>query len=433
MKIAILGFGLQGRSAYEYWNNSGNQVTVCDMSESLDLPDGVEARLGPDHLKNLDGFDLIVRSPVVHPKDIVAANSAEILEKVTTVTNEFMKVCPTRNIIGTTGTKGKGTTSTLITKMLETAGKRVHLGGNIGTPPLDLLHEDIQSDDWVVLELANFQLIDLKYSPPLAVCLMVVPEHMDWHKDIDEYITAKQQLFVHQAAEDTAVYYAANDYSQHIAGVSPGQKVPYMKSPGADVLEGNVVIDNQIICGVDEIKLLGKHNWQNVCAAVTAFWQVEQNTEAARQVLTTFTGLEHRLEFVREFDEVKYYDDSFGTTPETAMVAIEAFEQPKVVILGGSDKGASYEGLAKTIKENNVRSVVLIGDTAPAIRKALEEAGFTNIVDGGSIMPKILETARNQAKSGDIVLLSTGCASFGLFKNYKDRGEQFRANVQAVA
>ncbi len=432
MKIALLGYGSQGQAAYEYWNHDGNELTVCDMSEKTELPQGSKSQLGEDYLKNLDTFDLLVRTPALHPKDIVAANSPAILEKVTTVTDEFIKVCPSRNIIGVTGTKGKGTTSTLIAKILEAAGKKVHLGGNIGTPPLEMLKAGIQPDDWVVLELANFQLIDLKHSPHIGVVLMVEPEHMDWHADMDEYISAKQQMFKFQSTNDIAVYYSQNPNSQHIASVTAGHKIPYMKYPGADVIENIVTVDGQAICDVNEIKLLGKHNWQNVCAAVTAVWQITQNTEALRSVLTSFKGLEHRLEFVRELEAVKYYDDSFGTTPETAIVAIEAFEEPKVVILGGSDKGATYEKLAQAVVDNNVRFVVTIGVTGPAIAAALRKADYKNILEGGNTMQAIVDMARKKAWSGDIVLLSTGCASFDLFKNYKDRGEQFKQVVQSL-
>lgn len=179
MKIAILGYGEQGRAAYEYWNRNGNNITVCDQNESVELPANVDKQLGKNYLHDLEIFDLIVRSPSVHPSDISDANSSAILDKVTTVTDEFFRVCPTKNIIGVTGTKGKGTTSTLIARMLEADGKTVHLGGNIGTPPLDMLKAGIEDKDWVVLELANFQLIDIKHSPHIAVCLMVVPEHMD--------------------------------------------------------------------------------------------------------------------------------------------------------------------------------------------------------------------------------------------------------------
>jgi UDP-N-acetylmuramoylalanine--D-glutamate ligase len=432
MKIAILGYGLQGRSAYEYWRD-GNEITVCDGNEHLELPNDVERQLGPDHLKGLDRFDLIVRSPIVHPAAIVAANSPAILEKVTTVTNEFFKVCRTKNIIGVTGTKGKGTTSTLIAKMLAADGKRVHLGGNIGIPPLDMLKDGIRQDDWVVLELANFQLIDLKYSPPIAVCLMVAAEHLDWHADEAEYFAAKGQLFAHQTRNDVAVYFAENDLSRQIAEHGDGRKIPYFVEPGALVKDGGIMIGGQRICPTNELKLLGEHNWQNACAAVTTVWQITQNTEAMRSVLTTFSGLEHRLELVRELDGVRYYDDSFGTTPETAIVAIEAFVEPKVLILGGSDKGADYTKLATVVSKSSIRKVLLIGEQAGRIKTALEAAGVTDTMSGGGDIGEIVATAREQAQPGDIVLLSPACASFDMFKNYKDRGEQFKRAVQAAA
>jgi len=432
MKVAILGYGEQGRSAYEYWKSQGAEITICDQSETLELPLDVDKHQGETHLNHLDAFDLIVRSPFVKPADIVAANTPEIAEKVTTVTNEFFRVCPAKNIVGVTGTKGKGTTSTLIAKMLEADGKRVHLGGNIGIPPLDLLKNNIQPDDWVVLELANFQLIDLQYSPHIAVCLMVVPEHLDWHRDVNEYYTAKTQLFRHQTPDDFAIYYAANEDSKRIASTGKGWLIPYMERPGAFVENEQIVVDNQPVCSVRDLKLLGQHNWQNACAAITAFWKVSQNLEAIRQVLTTFSGLEHRLEFVREVNDVKYYDDSFGTTPETAMVAIQAFGQPKVVILGGSDKGASYDELAKVVATSNVRHALTIGKMGPKIAEALIAAGYDNGMSGGGTMKDIVDEAAKLAEPGDVVLLSTACASFDMFKNYKDRGEQFKAAVLAL-
>lgn len=435
MKIAILGFAGQGRSALDYWNDGTNEITVCDQDTTLKLPEGVDSRLGKNYLKDLDKYDLVVRTPALHPKDILAANQQQpnILDKVTSVTNEFMKVCPSRNIIGVTGTKGKGTTSTLIARMLEAAGLHTHLGGNIGIPPLDLLKNGVKPSDWVVLELANFQLIDLKTSPHIGVCLMVVPEHMDWHADMEEYVSAKQQMFIYQSEQDIAIYYSQNDDSIRIAAASKGQHIPYFSPPGAHIDGDNIVIDERPVCSVADVKLLGKHNLQNVCAAITAVWQVAQDASAIRWVLGTFSGLEHRLELVKETDGVKYYDDSFGTTPETATVAIEAFEEPKVVILGGSDKGASYEKLAMTIKNHNVRKVLLIGQTAPAIKKALRAVGYKDYVSGGDSMETIVKKAQKYAQKGDVVLLSTGCASFDMFKNYKDRGEQFKKSVLALA
>lgn len=433
MKVAILGFADQGRAAYEYWK-SDNDITICDSREDIELPSGVESQLGKNFLDNLERFELIIRgAPSIHPISIIDANSPAIMGKVTTVTNEFFRVCPTKNIIGITGTKGKGTTSTLIAKILEAARKKVHLGGNIGTPPLDMLKASIKSEDWVVLELANFQLIDIRYSPHIAVCLMVVPEHLDWHSDINEYLAAKQQLFAHQSADDLAIYYAKSRNSRLIASTSPGVKIPYMKAPGATVNDDLIIIDGQTVCHTSELKLLGRHNWQNVCAAITAVWVITQDIEAMRSVLTSFSGLEHRLEFVLESNDVEYYDDSFGTTPETAIVAIQAFDRPKVVILGGSDKGAGFEKLAQTVKDGNVREVLTIGKTGPVIGQALLHHGFQNISEGGRTMSEIVANASRLAQPGDVVLLSTACASFDMFENYKDRGEQFRQAVQALS
>lgn len=433
MKIAIAGYGVQGKAAYEYWNTPGNQVVICDQNEQLEVPPGIETRLGPSYLEKLQDFDLIIRSPFLHPRQIIAAaGSASILDKVTTVTDEFLRVCPTKNIIGITGTKGKGTTSTLTAKMLEAAGKKVHLGGNIGIPPLAMLSAPIGPNDWVVLELANFQLFDLRHSPHIAACLMIVPEHLNWHTDMEEYIRSKMPLFRHQTPQDIAIYYADNEASHRIASESPGAKIAYYAEPGAYVQDNHIVIDNQRICEVHELKLLGQHNWQNICAATTIVWQVVQDIPAIRSVLTTFSGLEHRLELVRTVDGVRYYDDSFGTTPETAIVALQAFAEPKVVILGGSDKGADFDELASAVIKGKVRRVISIGETAPAIEMALEQQGFTAISPGGNTMSEIVQAARTVAKPGDVVLLSTGCASFDMFENYKDRGEQFHQEVGAL-
>ena len=427
MKIAIVGFGKEGRAAYDYWRDS-NDITICDQKNEIEAPEGVTTQLGDEYLANLDVFDLVVRSPFVRPDALKVS-----AEKITSNTNEFIKICPTRNIIGITGTKGKGTTSSLIAKLLEAAGKTVHLGGNIGVAALELLKNDIKPDDWVVLELSSFQLIDLQQSPAIAACLMIAPEHLDWHKDVNEYYTAKQQLFSHQTEEDVAVYFAGNEQSQQIASAGAAVKIPYFATPGALIVDGTVTINDQIICRTNELKLVGAHNWQNVCAAITTVWGITQDVEPIRQVLTNFQGLPYRLEPVATVGGVTYYNDSFGTTPETASVAVQAFAQPKVLILGGSDKGADYASLAQVVASATMRKVLVIGDQAARITTALTTAGFTDIIPGGDSMPAIVETARSVSEPGDVVLLSPACASFGMFKDYKDRGNQFTAAVQSLA
>lgn len=421
---------MEGQSALPYWLEKGADITVCDQDPNKDVPEGVKKQLGADYLDNLDRFDVIVRTVGMHPKVILDKNPG-VEDKITTNLSEFVQACPTKNIIGVTGTKGKGTTSSLIVKMLEAAGKQAFLGGNYGVPAFSFLPK-LTEDSWVVLELSSFMLYDIKYSPHIAVCLMVAPEHLDWHDDEDDYVRAKSNLFAHQNDNDIAIYYADSLTSHKIASHSPGRKIAYYDVPGAYTYEGEIIIDQTVLCKTNELKLLGQHNWQNVCAAVTAVWQITQSPDAIRRVLTTFTGLPHRLEFVREFEGVKYYDDSFGTTPETAQVAIEAFSKPKVLILGGSDKGASYDKLAQTIANAKMRKVIVIGIMANKITEALHKFGFTDITPGGNTMKEIIDTCHGVAKKGDVVLLSTACASFGMFKDYKDRGNQFKTVVHAL-
>lgn len=430
--VAIVGYATEGRVSAEYYAAQGYAVTICDRNEQINVPKPYKAQLGESYLGSLDKFDVVVRSAGIHPNIILAVNPS-IRERLTTAVDEFLRICPTIHVIGVTGTKGKGTTSTLIARLLEADGKTVHLGGNIGRSPLEFAN-DIKPTDWVVLELSSFQLIDLGRSPHIGVCLMVVPEHLDWHHDLGEYIAAKKQLFTYQTRTDIAIYYAGSDLSCRIAGTGSAELVPYYAEPGAEVIDDETIqIDGQMICAVDELGLLGRHNWQNICAAITAVWEAGvHDTEVIREVITSFLGLEHRLEFVREVSEVKYYDDSFGTTPETAIVAVQSFAQPKILILGGSDKGASYDELARVVAEDNVRTVVLIGDQAARIQKSLEKAGFTSFVAGGKTMKDIVRACSETAQPGDVVLLSTACASFDMFKNYKDRAAQFVAAVHTL-
>lgn len=442
MNVAILGYAVDGISAAKYWSDLGNDITICDQKTDLQIPNWASARLGKHYLNDLHQFDLIVRSPGVHPADIVDANpeTPDILNKVTTCINEFFVKCPAP-IIGVTGTKGKGTSSTLIYELLKTAGKKVFLGGNIGTVPLDFLHE-VTPDSWVVLELSNFQLIDFTGRPQVAVCLMLVPEHQDWHKSIEEYYGAKQQLFVSQADEDITVYNADNETSVKITAVSRGKKWPYVVPSETEVVfekegvyvEGDTIyMKERPVCKIEHVALLGRHNLENVCAAIAATWQIiNGDTELITRVVRAFTGLEHRLEFVREVDGVKYYNDSFATTPEATVAAIKAFKEPKVLILGGHDKGIPFYDLINAVVHYNVRQAVVIGDTGEKIIELLVSRGFEKITLGGNTMTEIVQAAKNAAQPSDVVLLSNGCASFGLFQNYKDRGNQFKNAVNAL-
>lgn len=434
MNIAIIGYGSQGASAYEYWSGPEHSITICDKNTDLSIPKGAASRLGDDYLDNLNDFDLIIRSPSIHPNDIEAHNSdVTIQSKVTTNTNEFFKVCPSKNIIGVTGTKGKGTTSTLITRMLEAAGKRVHLGGNIGTPPLEMLKNGISADDWVVLELANFQLIDLKYSPTIAVCLNVVNEHIDWHTNEAEYYAAKSQLFAHQAAKDVAIYYAPSQTSLQIASKSKGRLIPFYAAPGAHVDQDKVIIADQILCSVQEIGLLGKHNWQNVCAAVTAVWNVTQDTEAIKYTIVQTKNLPFRTEKTTVLRGVNIYNDSFATAPDATLAAANAVTEEKVLMIGGYDRGNDLEHFALELqKVSRLKKVVIYGQSADRIAKALTQHGFSNYVVTTGDFRDIVSTALEFCAESDALVFSPGFASFDMFKNFEDRGIQFNNVIEQL-
>lgn len=437
MKVAIVGLGSQGMSSLEHWQKLGEDVTVIDANDQIEVPKGVKAKLGHGCMDDIDDYDLIVRAPIVHPKWILAVskNPEKLQPKITSNTNEFFRVCPTKNIIGVTGTKGKGTTSTLITEMLRTAGKRVHLGGNIGIPPLELLKDDIKPDDWVVLELANFQLIDLKYMAHIAVCVMVNPEHLDWHEDFEEYIAAKQQMFIHQTEKNVAIYYSDNEHSESIADASPGIQIPYMAPPGAYVKDDTIVIDDQEICKVGELKLLGKHSWQNICAALTAVWQITQDVASLRKAILEFSGLPYRIELRREVDGVRYFNDSFATGIGATIAAIEAIPGSKVLILGGFDRGLDLDELAESLLRHNdqIRKVVLIGASAERLEEVFKLHKFTNYDrTEAKTMSEIVAFAKQRAEVGDAVVLSPAFASFDMFKNFEERGNRFNEAVEAL-
>jgi UDP-N-acetylmuramoylalanine--D-glutamate ligase len=430
LHVAIIGFGVEGASALHYWQDRGASVTVCTRNPKRRPPEGVRAHVGPDYLHNLDRFDIIVRTASVHPRDIVAA-SPGVEDRITSVVDEFLRVSPTRNIIGITGTKGKGTTSSLTARMLEAAGHKVWLAGNIGRSPLDFIN-DISPDDWVVLELSSYQLFDIKHSPRIGAVLMVEPEHLTWHADYTDYQNAKSQLFAHQTAHDTAIYFADSEVSHDIASVSPGKKIPYCASPGAYVQNDEIIIDDTVLCAVDEVKLLGQHNWQNICAAATVTWQIAQAPDAIRQVITTFSGLDHRLEPVRELDGIRYYNDSFASAPPAAEAAIMAIPGHKVMILGGYDRHLPLDNLVVTIKEQagQLRSLLLIGESAGRLAEELKRADFTNFhVSQATTMGEIVTQARSLARSGDAIVLSPGFPSFDMFDNFEDRGLQFKKEV----
>lgn len=426
-KVAIIGLGVEGRSAYRYFAAQGAEITVFHKERPADLPADVKV-VEEAHATELFGYDVVVRSPAVPPSSIHTDG------RVTTVTKEFFSVFDPTRIIGVTGSKGKGTMSALIAGMLEAAGKRVHLAGNIGVPTLDLL-PDIRDGDYVVLEMSSFQLWDMETSPHIAVIGMITPDHLDVHKDFDEYISAKANIARYQKPEDIIIYHPTNVHSKWIADQSPAAtKLRYDTPEAAHIEHDSIVIAEQKICKVSDVQIPGQHNLENICAALTAAWQVTQDAEALGRAIREYKGLEHRIEFVRNVEGVDFYDDSFAASTSAAVVAAQAFAAPKVMILGGYDRGIDLEPMVKELITTNIRKVLLIGQTAPRLAELFEAAGKRELTEqlGTSGMADIVKRAQEIAQKGDVVVLSPGSASFDMFKDYKDRGDQFKEAVRAL-
>ncbi len=428
MKVAIAGYAIEGKANYDYFAAQGHDITILDERDTLDdAPKNVPTRLGLGAFKNLDDFDMVVRTASMNPAKLVSA------KKVWSSTNEFLEKCPAP-IIGITGTKGKGTTSSLIASILRAASRTVHLVGNIGVPPLEILSK-IKQDDIVVFEMSSFQLWDVKKSPHIAVVLMIEPDHLDIHASFDEYVNAKQNIASHQTEADSTIFNSKNMYAGMIAFGSPGRKIPVQSQEAAHVKDGYFWYSDKKLCSVDTLKLPGVHNQDNACAAIAAVWEYAQDAHLIERGLAAFDGLPHRLKYVRRVKGVAYYDDSIATTVGSAIAAIAAFPQPKILILGGSSKGVvDFSELAKKSAEGEVKCALLIGEQASVIEKSFAKFDWlrTESFDSSFTMKDIVRRASELSEVGDVVILSPACASFGMFKNYADRGDQFVAAVNAL-
>jgi UDP-N-acetylmuramoylalanine--D-glutamate ligase len=424
-KVAIVGIGVEGQSSEKFFKRHGANVTVLDQKQ------------GKDYLKDLDSYDLIVRSPGVKISDLEKFVSKD---KITSQTKIFFDLveCP---IIGVTGTKGKGTTSTLIYEMLKRDGRNVFLGGNIGTPVLDFIDE-VTTSTWVVLEMSSFQLQDLNKSPHIAVMLMITSEHLDYHKNVEEYVSAKRNIISHQTKSDFAIlnrdYPASNESDVYTDG-----KV-YFVSREREVEEGCFALGGQIVLRVngdsipvidtDLIGLRGDHNHENACAATIAAYLAGVKIESIKITLNSFKGLEYRLESLGKINGVEYFNDSFSTTPETAIAAIKSFQNPEILILGGSSKNSDFTELGQVISASqNIKAIIGIGEEWKRIKEEIKGLKSDVIViEGATTMNQIVQAASKIATEGDVVLLSPACASFGMFENYKDRGNQFKEEVNKL-
>lgn len=432
-KIGVLGLGIENYFLVKYIldNQIKCQITICDSRNKKQLAEkyaelsgqaNIFWKLGNDFNKNLKKFDILFRSP---GWPMFCPGIKEALKgqaQLSSPMELFFQISPTKNIIGITGTKGKGTTSSLIYEILKMAKKKVWLGGNIGVAPFSFV-DKIKKNDWVVLELSSFQLEDLTKSPRIAVITNFSKEHLqaadpnnpNFHKTMPDYWNAKYNIFGYQKKGDFAIINKKIESRIKSKELGIKSKIIYFEKSGL------------------KSKLAGEHNKENVAAAVAVAENLRIPKKIYENAINNFKGLPHRIEFAGEKDGVKFYDDSFATIPDAAITALNSFLAPIILLAGGAEKNNDFKKLAKVINKKVNFLILFKGKATPRLKKEVVKVGFKikKIKEVDSMKEGVI-LAKKEAKSGDTVLLSPGCASFGMFKNYKERGDQFKFQISKL-
>ena len=450
-KVAFIGAGVSHKPCIEQFAALGAQITLCDQKPNLEAFGpyaetlrrlGVRLSLGERYTDGFAGQDIILRTPgyEYYKPELQAA-----LRAGTVVTSEvelFFELCPCP-IVAVTGSDGKTTTTTLIAKMLEAAGRTVHLGGNIGAALLPQL-ENVKPDDIAVAELSSFQLISMRRSPQVAVVTNVTPNHLDHHKDMQEYIDAKRNILLWQNPPCRAVLGYENEISRAMQADCKGDQVWFTRLHETDNGAFLRAADDTL-CYADhgeitpvlpraDVQLRGLHNVENLLAAIAAVWGLVP-VEAMRRVGATFTGVEHRIEPVRNLDGVQYYNDSIATSPTRTIAGLRSFDQKLILIAGGYDKKISYAPLAPELLAH-VKVLVLMGATGPVIEREVRAlpdfAASGMVILHAEDMQQAVELARSAARPGDIVSLSPASASFDRYPNFEARGREYKRIVNAL-
>ena len=422
-KILIVGRGIEGKAAEIYLHShlKGVKLNVADRKD------------GENYLHFQKNYDIAIKSPGVKPELIAIP--------YTTATNIFLSNAKGK-VIGVTGTKGKSTTATLIYKMLKAQGLKVYFGGNIGQSPLEFI-DNLNDNSWTVLEMSSYQLNDLKLSPHIAVVLMITQEHLDYHKTQEDYVNAKRNILRFQTPQDFAVinkdYPASHESGIHTLGKTFQISRKREVSNGCFIKGESVWISRdgktEKIINTDKIKLLGRHNLENACAAVMAASLVGVSKINIVKVLEEFGGLEHRLEFIGEKNGILFYNDSLATVPEASIEALEALPATETLIAGGYDRGLDYSNLAQYLSKRQIKTLILFPPTGKRIWdeicKVTSEEGRPEKFDV-TTMEQAVRIAVAETANGKICLLSPASASFGTFKDYKDRGDQFKKEINKL-
>lgn len=450
--IAVLGIGTSNIPAIKYLSSLGANISARDKNEDIiekhkELLNcsNVEFVLGEGYLSNLSDFDYILRSPGIKPflPEIEMAVKSGV--KLTSEIELLFELAPCK-IIGVTGSAGKTTTVTLINEFLKNSEHKIWLGGNIGNSLFDKLDE-MSSDDLIVLELSSFQLMTMKESPNISLITSIYEDHLDYHRSFDEYVEAKTNIFKYQESEDTFVVNLDDEFSnmfmKKIKENNINSKILYFSTKNI-CKNGAFFKDNAIyisingeetkVIDVENVNLIGEKNYANICSAICCVLDFV-DIDSISKTLREFKGVEHRLEYVDTKYGVKYYNDSISTTPGKAMAAFTSFNKKIILIAGGSDKNLDYSPIGNNII-NCAKILILLGNTSKKIKDAVENASnFENSdlkIYEVSSMSKAVNLARKVSKDGDIVVMSPASASFDLYKNYKERGKDFKNLVYSL-
>lgn len=448
-KVAVIGLGVSNMPLLEYLYEKKAQVTVFDERTMDEIPSETINKIntyefsysfGKNCLEKLNGFNIIFRSPSCLPTRIELQKEAERGAIVTTEVEMLMEMCPCK-IVGVTGSDGKTTTTSLINAILKKAGYKTFLGGNIGTPLFTKLPE-MEPNDIVVLELSSFQLMNMHISPDIAIITNITPNHLNIHKDYQEYIDAKKCIFKNQNEKGILILNYDNDITRECAKEANGNVVFFSSKVKLDngfIVDGNIIKEcndkvRKHILNTDEVILRGNHNFQNIATALAAT-KTLVDTDIAVQAIKEFKPVEHRIEFVKEIDGVKWYNDSASSSPTRTISGINAFKENIILIAGGYDKNLEYEPLAKPVVDK-VSTLILIGQTAEKIydvvkNESEKENKKINIYMCDTL-EQTIEIAKKSAKKGDVVLFSPASASFDMFKNFADRGHKFKDLVNKI-
>lgn len=435
--VAVVGIGVSNIPLIEFLVKLGARVTAFDKKNRDQFKDidkyerlGIKFELGDNYLNNLKGFEVIFKTPSMRIDSEALVRARNEGAYITSEMEEFVRYCPAK-IYGITGSDGKTTTTTLVHNILKEAGYNTWVGGNIGTPLFTNI-EKIRKDDRVVLELSSFQLMTMKDSTDVAVITNLSPNHLDMHKDMNEYVESKKNIYKYQDGNSLLVLNEDNDITNSMIGEAKGRVYTFSRKKkvekGAYYENEKLYIRGKEVCDKKDIKLKGMHNVENLLAAFSATCD-EVNIEAMKSVAISFGGVEHRSEFIRSIDGVEFYNDSIASSPTRTLASIKAFEKPVILIAGGYDKNLPFEPLAFE-GHQYIKSLILLGATKYKIKAVFDELKEKEGIETTIYMVDTLEEAVDKAneisEKNDIVTLSPACASFDMFVNFEVRGNRFK-------